>query len=182
MAVRRSDALHRTLTANLPDTSVFLLDRDLRILIADGEAIRRLPWSDEDMFRGRLVAELAAMVPADVLELSLATYRAALEGERASFEFASDGLTFAVQAVPVRADDGTVESVLVVARDITRADARRGADRAPRPPAARRRRARPLRAPEPGPRRADGRGGDDGARTLGVDGGGVLELSEDGEP
>ena len=28
-------------------------------------------------------------------------------------------MTFAVQAVPVRADDGTVESLLVVARDVT---------------------------------------------------------------
>ena len=50
--VRRSDELHRILTANLPDTTVFLLDRDLRILIADGEAIRRLPWFDEALFRG----------------------------------------------------------------------------------------------------------------------------------
>ena len=31
-----SEALLRTLTANLPDTSVFLIDHDLRILIADG--------------------------------------------------------------------------------------------------------------------------------------------------
>ncbi|MGZ5362350.1 MAG: sensor domain-containing protein [Solirubrobacterales bacterium] len=116
---RRSDELHRILTANLPDTTVFLLDHDLRILIADGAAIRRLPWFDEDLFRGRLVAELDAMVPADVLALSLATYRAALHGERGGFDFLSEGLTFSVQAVPVRDDDDAVESVLVVARDIT---------------------------------------------------------------
>jgi hypothetical protein len=41
-ASRRSEALHRTLTANLLDTSVFLIDHDLRVLVADGEAIRRL--------------------------------------------------------------------------------------------------------------------------------------------
>jgi hypothetical protein len=28
--LRRSESLHRTLTANLPDTSVFLIDRDKR--------------------------------------------------------------------------------------------------------------------------------------------------------
>ena len=56
-------ALHRTLTANLPDTSVFLLDHDLRILIADGEAIRASAWLDAALFRGRLVAELYAEVP-----------------------------------------------------------------------------------------------------------------------
>jgi diguanylate cyclase (GGDEF)-like protein/PAS domain S-box-containing protein len=116
---RRSETLHRTLTANLPDTSVFLIDHDLRILVADGEPIRRLAWLDEEMFRGRKVTELYAEVPDDVLALSVENYRAALLGERRSFEFLSEGLTFSVQAIPVRADDGTVESVLVFARDIT---------------------------------------------------------------
>jgi diguanylate cyclase (GGDEF)-like protein/PAS domain S-box-containing protein len=108
-----------TLTANLPDTSVFLLDHDLRILVADGEPIRRLTWLDEDMFRGRKVTELYADIPDDLLALSVENYRAVLLGERRAFEFFSEGLTFSVQAVPVRADDGTVESALVVARDIT---------------------------------------------------------------
>ncbi len=115
----RSDALHRTLTANLPDTTVFLLDHDLRILIADGEAITRLGWAPQDGFRGRLVTELYAEVPEAVLKLSVDSYRAALEGERRAFEFVSEGLTFAVQAVPVHGDDGSVASVLVVARDTT---------------------------------------------------------------
>ncbi len=126
LAARRSEALHRTLTANLPDTSVFLLDHDLTVLVADGEAIRRLGWLGEDMFRGRKVAELYAEVPEEVLELCLHNYGLALEGERRAFEFESDGLTFAIQAVPVRAEDGTVESALVVARDVTaRAEAER---------------------------------------------------------
>jgi diguanylate cyclase (GGDEF)-like protein/PAS domain S-box-containing protein len=119
LLIRHSEGLHRTLTANLPDTSVFLLDHDLRVLIADGEAIRRLPWLDEDMFRGRKISELHDQVPEEILRLSLEHYRAALQGERRAFEFDSDGLTFAVQAVPVRAEDGSVESALVVARDIT---------------------------------------------------------------
>jgi diguanylate cyclase (GGDEF)-like protein len=42
-----------------------------------------------------------------------------LDGEPGAFEFLSEGLTFAIQALPVRADDDTVESALVIARDIT---------------------------------------------------------------
>jgi PAS domain-containing protein len=114
----RREALHRTLTANLPDTSVFLIDHDLRVLIADGEAIRRLVWSGEDMFHGRLLTELSE-VPDDVLQLSIDSYRAALQGERRAFEFDSGDLTFSVQAVPVHAQDGSVEAALVVARDVT---------------------------------------------------------------
>src|SRR5918997_5513309 len=116
---RRSDALHQTLIANLPDISVFLLDHDLRVLVAEGEASRRLPWFSEDMFRGRKVSELYADIPGHLLDLSLEHYRAALRGERRAFEFDSDGLTFAVQAVPVHAEDGSVESALVVSSDVT---------------------------------------------------------------
>jgi diguanylate cyclase (GGDEF)-like protein/PAS domain S-box-containing protein len=116
---RRAEVLYRTLIANLPDTSVFLIDHDLRVLIAAGEAIRRLPWLDEDLFRGRKVTELHADVPGDIVDLSVEHYSAALRGERRTFEFDSDGMTFAVHAVPVRAEDGSVESALVVASDIT---------------------------------------------------------------
>jgi diguanylate cyclase (GGDEF)-like protein/PAS domain S-box-containing protein len=119
LLIHQSEALHRTLTANLPDTSVFLLDHDLRILLAEGEAIRRLPWSGEDQFRGRKVTDLFSEVPDDAFQLSVENYTAVLRGERRAFEFISDGVTIAVQAVPVLADDGSVESALVVVRDVT---------------------------------------------------------------
>jgi diguanylate cyclase (GGDEF)-like protein/PAS domain S-box-containing protein len=179
--VRRSDELHRLLTANLPDTTVFLLDQDLRILIADGEAIRRLPWFHEDLFRGRLVAELDGMVPDEVLALSIATYSAALQGERGGFEFVSEGLTFSVQAAPVRGDEDAVESVLVVARDITeRTHAEQQIARHARQQKAVAELGRfaletydlPTLMAE-AVRQA--------TSTLGVDGGGILELSEDGQ-
>jgi diguanylate cyclase (GGDEF)-like protein/PAS domain S-box-containing protein len=179
--IRRSDALRRTLTANLPDTSVFLLDHDLRILLADGEGLRRVAWSGEEMFLGRTVTELDAEVPDDVLALSVENYRAVLQGQRRSFEFSSAGLTFAVQAVPVRAEDGTVEAALVMVRDVTeRAHAELQSDR----------RAREQKAVA-----ALGRfaleshdlvelmteASRTAAATLGVEGGGVSELDETGE-
>ena len=55
--LRRSESLHRTLTANLPDTTMFLLDRDMRILIAEGEGLRALPGLIIDL--GRWVLETA---------------------------------------------------------------------------------------------------------------------------
>jgi hypothetical protein len=54
-----------------------------------------------------------------VLAVSLENYQGALNGERREFEFTSAGLTFAVTAVPVRGQDGTVESALAVVRDVT---------------------------------------------------------------
>ena len=117
--VQQSEILHRTLTANLPETTVFLLDHDLRILLADGEAARRLPWFSEDLFVGRLMRDLYTAVPPHVLDLCTENYRAVLQGERRDFQFSSEGATFAVQAVPVCSETGAVESALVLARDVT---------------------------------------------------------------
>jgi len=117
--LRRSESLHRTLTANLPDTSIFLFDRDLRILIAEGEGVRRLPWIDEQMFRGRTVGKLQGELPSEILALSLECYQGALADERRGFEFTSEGLTYDVNAVPILGRDGEVESAMAVVRDVT---------------------------------------------------------------
>ena len=112
-------SLYRTLAANLPDTSMFLFDHDLRVLLAEGDAVRRSPWIDADMFAGRLVSDLQAGLPDEVLAASRESYQAALDGDRRDFEFISGGLTFEVTAVPVRGADGQVESALAVVRDVT---------------------------------------------------------------
>ena len=118
--IRNSEALHRTLTGNLPDTTVFLLDHDLRILIADGEAIRRLGFLDASMFRGRRVAELYAEVPERGPPALPRELQRRADGRAAiASSSPATGVTFAVQAVPVRAADDTVESLLVVARDVS---------------------------------------------------------------
>ena len=115
----RTGGLYRTLAANLPDISMFLFDRDLRVLIAEGDALRQLPWINDSMFRGRLVSDLQGELPDEVLAASCECYEAALGGERRDFGFSSAGLTFAVTAVPVHGTDGKVRSALAVVRDVT---------------------------------------------------------------
>ena len=118
--LRRSEALHRTLTENLPQASMFLLDQDLRILVAEGEAMRELPWFAPDMFRGRRVDELHGRAPEHIVTTALEHYAAALRGERREFDIETNGMTFTINATPVHAEDGSVETALVVARDVTR--------------------------------------------------------------
>jgi len=117
--LRRSEALHRTLAANLPDTTVFLLDHDLRVLVAQGEAVRALHLPSPDLYVGRRVSSLHGEVPEEVLEPALRHCRAALAGERRRFEFCEGGVRMSVEAVPVLDDDGAVEAALVVARNVT---------------------------------------------------------------
>ncbi len=117
--LRRSELLHRTLTANIPESTIFMLDQDMLILAAEGEAMRSLSWFDQDLFIGRKVNELYKEVPPEILSICLESYRATLNGERRKFEFESCGRTVEVMSVPIRDDEGAVESALVLARDIT---------------------------------------------------------------
>jgi len=118
-ALERSELLHRTLASNLPDTFLVLLDRELRIQLISGEGAASLPWFDAEQLIGRRVESLSDMIPAELVEVSLAIYTRALEGEPGEFEFSSAGADFAIKAQPVRGGGGRVESVIVVGRDVT---------------------------------------------------------------
>ena len=119
--IRHSEALHRTLTANLPDTTVFLLDHELRILIADGEAIRRLGFLDADDVPRPPGGRAVRRGPRRRCCSSASTnYRAALQRRAAHVRVHQRGADVRRPGgARARRDDGTIESLLVVARDVT---------------------------------------------------------------
>jgi DNA-binding CsgD family transcriptional regulator len=96
------------------DPSSFLMDHDLLVRGAQGQSILRLPWFDEGLFVGRPVADIGEM-PADVRNLCVYHYRAALAGDRGRFAFCSYGHAYTVDAIPVRGFDDSVIAVLGVA-------------------------------------------------------------------
>jgi DNA-binding CsgD family transcriptional regulator len=96
------------------DPTSFVMDRDLVVQRAEGESIMRLPWFEDDLFVGRQIPDIAEM-PFHVRDLCTQNYTAALGGEHARFGFTSFGHAYAVEALPVRAEDGGIEAVLAVA-------------------------------------------------------------------
>ena len=127
--LRRSERLHRTIATNLPETGLFLLDRDLRVVLSHGNSLNRLSWFADEDFKGRTLEEKHGEVPAEILQLSVETYSAALRGVEGGFEFTHDDLSYSVKALPISGDDedGEVDSVLVFVQDVTvrERDARR---------------------------------------------------------
>jgi diguanylate cyclase (GGDEF)-like protein/PAS domain S-box-containing protein len=125
--LRRSESLHRTIASNLPNTGLFLFDRDLQIILSHGNTLNRLSWFSDEEFKGKTVDRELAEVPPEALRLSTKHYTAALRGIEGGFEFSDGGLEFSVKAVPIFGEDGEVESVLAVVQDVTerRRDARR---------------------------------------------------------
>ncbi len=110
------NARYRALITNLPDTIVTLLDTELTILVMEGRQLTRRGL-DSSQFEGRKLVEVT---PAATYEVVEPHYRAALAGEPRAFDLETeDGLTYAIQVVPLHDDDGRLLGGLSVARDVT---------------------------------------------------------------
>lgn len=113
------DYAYRALAEHLPDVAIFVFDQDLRYALATGAGLPKSAWHAEEIV-GCTVFEL---FPPERAELLAARYRAALTGERVSFEV--DGSRgqpdhiWAVDVVPMRGPGGAVTGGMAVARDIT---------------------------------------------------------------
>ncbi len=98
----------------LPDPTAFVMDQDLVVRGAEGDSILRLPWFDEQLFVGRQLPDIQE-IPTPVRSLAVQKYRAALAGEHTDYAFTSYGHAYSVDAIPIRADNGSIAAVLAVA-------------------------------------------------------------------
>ncbi|RTQ52255.1 PAS domain S-box protein [Hymenobacter gummosus] len=114
-ALQASEQRLRALIENLPGGAVFVVDRELRYQLAEGEALRQAGFSAADLL-GRTVQEV---VPPDLWEQHEPNYRAALAGQTFAVELEAYGRTLLTRGVPLRDALGQVEAVLAVSYDIT---------------------------------------------------------------
>ncbi|MET0816666.1 MAG: PAS domain S-box protein [Solirubrobacteraceae bacterium] len=116
-ALTLSEARYKGLIAHLPDSTVHLIDHDLRILLSEGDRMRAHGY-EPSALDGRLLEEV---IPAEAFAALAPHYRAALRGERRSFDRdASDGTaSYWVQIAPLRDEAGRVIGAMALSRDIT---------------------------------------------------------------
>jgi PAS domain S-box-containing protein len=114
-ALRLSEARYRALVTNLPDTSVFLYDHDLRYVLVDGATVERVGLSKEALV-GHTIFDF---LPADIAARLAPLRRAALAGEVVEFEDSYGGRTHAVHLLPIRDGTGAVIYGMGVAVDVT---------------------------------------------------------------
>jgi PAS domain S-box-containing protein len=109
---------YRMVAEQLPDVAVLVFDRDLRFELATGAAVRDAGWRPEEIL-GRTLLEL---LPPGRVEPYAAAFRAALAGERQSFEVdgsRAPGTMWAIDVVPMRGADGAITGGMVFATDVT---------------------------------------------------------------
>ena len=114
-ALRLSEVRYRALATNLPDTSVFLYDHDLRYVLVDGSSLAGVGTSKEAL-EGRTIFET---LPADMCARLAPLRRAALAGQVVEFEESYGGRTHAVHLLPIRDGTGAVIYGMGVAVDVT---------------------------------------------------------------
>jgi PAS domain S-box-containing protein len=116
-ALRESEARHRLLLQNLPDTLLSLYDRQLRLLLVEGPMLARLGVAAEDLV-GRTLSDITHALQLGDFE---ALYRAALAGESnlTEYQLPPQGIVYELQVAPYRDQTGEIVGAFSVARDIT---------------------------------------------------------------
>ncbi|MEJ7893284.1 MAG: EAL domain-containing protein [Solirubrobacteraceae bacterium] len=115
--IRRGEELYRTLARQLPNVAVIVFDEELRVMVAEGEALMSHGFSETDPI-GRALEEVMAPETYAGLE---SLYRAVLDGKRSERDQQSpDGSRcFRVFGKPMVDDEGAVWAGLALAHDIT---------------------------------------------------------------
>ncbi|MGU3435011.1 putative bifunctional diguanylate cyclase/phosphodiesterase [Actinomycetes bacterium M1A6_2h] len=112
-----SEARYRQLAANLPHTTVFVMDLDLRFVLVEGAGLVDEGY-DPRLMEGRLLKDLITAERWAELEPH---YRAAVAGDESEFDSTSErtGRIFRARALPLRDESEHVVGALVLSEDVT---------------------------------------------------------------
>jgi PAS domain S-box-containing protein len=115
MALRESEQRYRTLAANFPNGAAFVLNRDLRYTLAEGQALATAGLTTTDL-EGKTIWE--ALDP-QLVELYEPYFHQALAGRPFRVEHAAHGRYFVSHGTPLYNAQGQVNELLAVSYDIT---------------------------------------------------------------
>jgi PAS domain S-box-containing protein len=114
-SLRRSEELYRAIARNLPESCVWVLDREGRFLVAEGPLMVRLGLSTSK-FEGRGIQEAVEEPLRKVLEEGR---RRALGGTPSSCEVDCRGRTVNARQVPLPDENGLAAETITMLRDVT---------------------------------------------------------------
>ncbi len=115
VALRKSEALYRTLAKNVPNSGVLLFDREFRYLIAEGIELSRAGLSKESV-EGKTLWDVFDL---EVCEAFEPAYWAALAGKTTIFEFPYRDQVYLVYTLPALNEAGEISAGMVMVHNIT---------------------------------------------------------------
>jgi PAS domain S-box-containing protein len=114
-ALQKSEQFYRLLVNSIPNTSIHLLDRDLRYQVVGGDEVEKNDF-DKSQIEGRTVRQA---FPKDVADLFEPLFIKALQGEPTAFEMPYGNFVYSQQILPVKDADGNIFGAMQIAINIT---------------------------------------------------------------
>jgi PAS domain S-box-containing protein len=113
--LKKSEAQLQALVSNLPGGAAFVVDHNLRYLLAEGEALTSAGFNSQDFVGKTIFEALSPEVAASYEPL----YRKALTGVGFEHEHDSHNRAYITRGVPLRSANGEIYAVLAISYDIT---------------------------------------------------------------
>lgn len=107
--------LYRLLVSNIPSVAIFVVDHDLRYLVAEGQALHNAGMTPADL-KGKTIFEVLQPELVGIYETH---YGQALAGQPFQIEHHSHGRDYITHGTPLRNAAGEVFAAMAVSYDIT---------------------------------------------------------------
>jgi PAS domain S-box-containing protein len=107
---------YRRLAGSIPDINMYLFDKDLQFIIAEGSEMRAEGMFPYD-FEGKTANEV---FDHDLKRIVLPLYRSALEGREISTEYVYKNNNYMIWAIPIKDPYGKVYAGMSITQNVTR--------------------------------------------------------------
>ncbi len=113
--IQRTHKLYKTMAANMPNSVVYMFDKQLRFMLVEGDDLNKA-GTNKSKFVGKLVSEVFVNSDATILEQY---FKATLLGVESSVELNQNGMHYIYYFLPVRAENNEIMSGLALSVNIT---------------------------------------------------------------
>ncbi len=107
--------LYRTLLNKMPEINVFVFNKDMRFVLAEGIEMKNIGLSRDD-FKDRLLSEVSNN---KIRGIWTSLFESVLNGEIVSREYKVDNYNYLIRVSPLRDGNNAIHSGLAVVRNIT---------------------------------------------------------------
>lgn len=111
----QSEQLYKSIARNFPGGVISIFDRSLRYLFAEGQGLFELGIETADLIGQDYISRMSGATAAKVKN----NLEKVFEGEQLSFEVEVGKFTYLINAVPLVDNDGRIDRILVVEKNVT---------------------------------------------------------------
>lgn len=112
--VLKNEKIYQTIASNIPNSAIFILDKNETFQLIEGDILEKLGYSKEFIHKS-----VKDVMPANRYEVVGPLYKRMLNGEAFSLQRRVNGYDLYIQLVPLFNAEGVVEQGMVISVDIT---------------------------------------------------------------